>query len=110
MGLTYGPLGTPLTELFPTAVRYTGRIRELQPGGHYRRVARALYRHLAGYSLRGGRGRLLPELGGSGDAAGAAGIGVELPPIELDSACLALWTAHNYDQRVRPRPRARVPT
>ena len=24
MGLTYGPLGTTLTELFPTAVRYTG--------------------------------------------------------------------------------------
>ena len=24
MGLTYGPLGTALTELFPTAVRYTG--------------------------------------------------------------------------------------
>jgi hypothetical protein len=24
MGLTYGPLGTVLSELFPTAVRYTG--------------------------------------------------------------------------------------
>ena len=24
MGLTYGPLGTALAELFPTAVRYTG--------------------------------------------------------------------------------------
>jgi MFS family permease len=24
MGLTYGPLGTALSELFPTAVRYTG--------------------------------------------------------------------------------------
>ena len=24
MGLTYGPLGTTLTELYPTAVRYTG--------------------------------------------------------------------------------------
>ena len=24
MGLTYGPLGTILSELFPTAVRYTG--------------------------------------------------------------------------------------
>jgi hypothetical protein len=24
MGCTYGPLGTALTELFPTAVRYTG--------------------------------------------------------------------------------------
>jgi MFS family permease len=24
MGLTYGPLGTMLSELFPTAVRYTG--------------------------------------------------------------------------------------
>jgi MFS family permease len=24
MGITYGPLGTVLTELFPTAVRYTG--------------------------------------------------------------------------------------
>jgi MFS family permease len=24
MGLTYGPLGTLLSELFPTAVRYTG--------------------------------------------------------------------------------------
>jgi uncharacterized membrane protein YeaQ/YmgE (transglycosylase-associated protein family) len=24
MGLTYGPLGTTLAELFPTAVRYTG--------------------------------------------------------------------------------------
>ena len=24
MGLTYGPLGTLLTELYPTAVRYTG--------------------------------------------------------------------------------------
>jgi MFS family permease len=24
MGLTYGPLGTTLSELFPTAVRYTG--------------------------------------------------------------------------------------
>ena len=24
-GFTYGPLGTALAELFPTAVRYTGR-------------------------------------------------------------------------------------
>ena len=24
MGLTYGPLGTTLSEMFPTAVRYTG--------------------------------------------------------------------------------------
>jgi MFS family permease len=24
MGLTYGPIGTVLSELFPTAVRYTG--------------------------------------------------------------------------------------
>jgi fucose permease len=24
MGITYGPLGTALSELFPTAVRYTG--------------------------------------------------------------------------------------
>ena len=24
MGLTYGPLGTVLSELFPTAIRYTG--------------------------------------------------------------------------------------
>jgi MFS family permease len=24
MGLTYGPLGTALSELFPTSVRYTG--------------------------------------------------------------------------------------
>jgi MFS family permease len=24
MGLTYGPLGTALAEMFPTAVRYTG--------------------------------------------------------------------------------------
>jgi MFS family permease len=24
MGLTYGPLGTTLSELFPTSVRYTG--------------------------------------------------------------------------------------
>jgi MFS family permease len=24
MGLTYGPLGTALSELFPTAIRYTG--------------------------------------------------------------------------------------
>jgi MFS family permease len=24
MGMTYGPLGTVLSELFPTAVRYTG--------------------------------------------------------------------------------------
>ena len=24
MGFTYGPLGTMLSELFPTAVRYTG--------------------------------------------------------------------------------------
>jgi hypothetical protein len=24
MGMTYGPLGTTLSELFPTAVRYTG--------------------------------------------------------------------------------------
>ena len=33
MGLTYGPLGTTLSELFPTTVRYTGSSLTFNLGG-----------------------------------------------------------------------------
>jgi MFS family permease len=33
MGLTYGPLGTTLSELFPTRVRYTGSSLTFNLGG-----------------------------------------------------------------------------
>ena len=60
MGLTYGPLGTVLSELFPTAVRYTGSSLDVQFRGNFWRVAGALHRHLAGDELRSPVRRLLP--------------------------------------------------
>jgi MFS family permease len=33
MGLTYGPLGTVISEIFPTAVRYTGSSLAFSFGG-----------------------------------------------------------------------------
>ena len=65
VGLVYGPLGTVrCPELFPTSVRYSGSSLTLQPGGHFRRLARAVRRHLhlaktCGLAAR----RLLPVRG-----------------------------------------------
>ena len=60
MGLTYGPLGTVLSELFPTAVRYTGSSLTFNLAGHLRRLAGAVHRDLAGHELRPAVRRLLP--------------------------------------------------
>ena len=51
MGLTYGPLGTVVSELFPTSVRYTGSSLTFSLAGILRRVARAVYRHVARQEL-----------------------------------------------------------
>jgi hypothetical protein len=47
MGMTYGPLGTLLSELFPTSVRYTGSSLTFNLAGIFRGVARAVHRHVA---------------------------------------------------------------
>ena len=47
MGLTYGPLGTVLSELFPTSVRYTGSSLTFNFGGDFRCLAGPLHRHVA---------------------------------------------------------------
>ncbi len=48
MGLTYGPLGTVISELFPDAGALYGQLAGVQPGGDSGRVARALHRDVAG--------------------------------------------------------------
>ena len=47
MGLTFGPMGAELPELFPTNVRYTGSAISLQPVQRARRGGRADHRGLA---------------------------------------------------------------
>jgi MFS family permease len=67
MGLTYGPLGTALAELFPTAVRYTGRFARVQSRRHRRRVAGAIHCDLARRQVRTRVRRLLPGAGSDAD-------------------------------------------
>ena len=52
MGLTYGPLGTVLSELFPTRSPLHRQLADVQPRRHLRRVAGALHRHVAGAGIR----------------------------------------------------------
>ena len=47
MGITYGPLGTVVSELFPTAVRYTGSSLAFSMAGILGCVAGAIYRDVA---------------------------------------------------------------
>ena len=74
IGLAYGPLGTVLSELFPTPVRYTGSSLTFNLAGNFRRVADALRRNMAGHHLRAAGGRLL-SLGVHGPCAHRAGPG-----------------------------------
>jgi len=60
MGLTYGPLGTVLSELFPTQVRYTGSSLAFNFAGIPGRLGGALHCHLARENLRIAIRRLLP--------------------------------------------------
>ena len=61
MGLTYGPLGTVLSELFPDASPLHRQLAGLQLRRHPRRIARALHRHLASHHVRPAICRLLPD-------------------------------------------------
>ena len=63
MGLTYGPLGTVLSELFPTVGALHGQLAHVQFRRHLRRVAGALHRDVAGQDLRAAVRRLLPLRG-----------------------------------------------
>ena len=47
MGLTYGPLGTVLSELFPTRGALHRQLADVQLRRHLRRVAGAVHRHVA---------------------------------------------------------------
>ena len=51
VGFAYGPIGTVLAELFPTAVRYTGSSLTYNFAGHRRRLDRPVRRHVAGHQL-----------------------------------------------------------
>ena len=73
MGLTYGPLGTVLSELFPDRGALHRQLADLQPRRHLRRVAGAVRRDLAGEELRPAVRRLLPgDRGGVEPASGLA--------------------------------------
>ena len=73
MGMTYGPLGTVLSELFPTAGPLHRQLADVQPRRHLRRVARAVHRDLAGEDLRPAVRRLLPHRRRAPDARRPAG-------------------------------------
>ena len=60
MGLTYGPLGTALSELFPTRVRYTGSSLAFNLSGIVG-ASLAPYIAMAGPELRSAARRLLPH-------------------------------------------------
>ena len=64
MGLTYGPLGTVLSELFPTAVRYTGSSLAFSLAGILGRIAHAVHRHQARHIIWPAVCGLLSECGG----------------------------------------------
>ena len=84
MGLTYGPLGTVLSELFPDRGALHRQLADLQSGRHLRRLAGAVHRHLAGEDLRPGVRRVLPDrvsrpdadwpVGGAGDEGRGFGV------------------------------------
>ncbi len=69
MGLTYGPLGTVLSELFPTSVRYTGSSLAFNFAGILAPRSRRTG-HMAGQELRPAVRRLLPLRGGGTDTLG----------------------------------------
>ena len=68
MGLTYGPLGTVLSELFPTAVRYTGSSLTFNLAGIFGASLAPYIAHLAREDLRAAVRRLLPLRIGAPDA------------------------------------------
>ena len=63
MGLTYGPLGTVISELFPTRVRYTGSSLAFSFACILGSFSGAVYCHLAGEDLRTAIRGLLPLCG-----------------------------------------------
>ena len=52
VGFVYGPLGTVLSELFPTSGALLRQLADVQPRRDLRRVARALRGDLSGEELR----------------------------------------------------------
>ena len=62
MGLTYGPLGTVLSELFPTAVRYTGSSLTFNFAGIFGASLAPYIADLAGHELRAAVCRLFFRL------------------------------------------------
>ena len=72
MGLTYGPLGTVISELFPTSGALHRQLAGLQLRRHPGRLAGAVHRHLAGQNLWAAIRRLLSLRIGGADSPGAA--------------------------------------
>ena len=65
-GLVYGPLGTVLSEMFPTSVRYTRQLDRVQRGRDLRRHAVVVRGNVAGAELRPELRRVLPLRRGDG--------------------------------------------
>ena len=64
MGLTYGPLGTVLSELFPTSVRYTGSSLTFNLAGIFGASLAPYIATWLANDLRAAVRRLLPLRGG----------------------------------------------
>ena len=73
MGLTYGPLGTVLSELFPTAVRYTGSSLTFNLAGIFGASLAPYIATWLAEQLRPAVRRLLPDRGRAADARRPAG-------------------------------------
>ena len=73
MGLTYGPLGTVLSELFPTAVRYTGSSLTFNLAGIFGASLAPYIATWLATNLRPAVRRLLPVRRRAADHRGAAG-------------------------------------
>ena len=73
MGLTYGPLGTVLSELFPTAVRYTGSSLTFNLAGIFGASLAPYAATWLATNLRAAVRRLLPDRVSAADDRRAAG-------------------------------------
>ena len=80
MGLTYGPLGTVLSELFPTAVRYTGSSLTFNLAGIFGASLAPYVATWLATDLRTAVRRLLLVAGGGPDAHRASADGRDEGP------------------------------
>jgi nitrate/nitrite transporter NarK len=99
MGLTFGPMGALLPELFPTEVRYTGASFSYNVSS-IRRLRRTVYCRLATGQLWSDGGRPLPRGHGRADADCAAVDPRNAPSVAVIPYCPARRAGHASSVRL----------